>query len=103
MVMIRIRVAVYQRNAQRHPGEGQREVITGSFGNPQGTLDLAHRGIVGPQHANRYPREIDVGDDRGVGQGVGAAGHGQGLPLVVAPFGTTQTIAGDTPRHKGGR
>ena len=45
------RLAVHQRNAQRHPGEGQREVITGSFGNPQGILDLAHRGIVGRQHA----------------------------------------------------
>ena len=33
-VTLRSRVAVHQRNAQRHPGEGQREVITGSFGNP---------------------------------------------------------------------
>ena len=28
------RVAVHQRKAQRHPGEGHREVIAGSFGNP---------------------------------------------------------------------
>ena len=27
----------------------QREVIAGTFGNPQGILDLAHRGIVGPR------------------------------------------------------
>ncbi len=27
------RLMVHQRNAQRRPGEGQREVITGSFGN----------------------------------------------------------------------
>jgi hypothetical protein len=26
------RFAVHQRKAQRHPGEAQREVITGSFG-----------------------------------------------------------------------
>ncbi len=53
-VTLRIRVAVRQRHAQRHPGAGHREVITGSFGNPQGLLDLAHHGIVGPQHAMRY-------------------------------------------------
>ena len=41
-------VAVHQRMAERQPGDGQREIITGSFGNPQGILDLAHRGIVGP-------------------------------------------------------
>ena len=59
-VTLRSRLAVHQRKAQRHPGEGQREIITGSFGNPQGILDLAHRAIVGPQHAIRYSREVDV-------------------------------------------
>src|ERR1700722_11587635 len=39
--------AVHQRNTQRHPGEGQRQVITGSFGNPHGGLDLTQRRIVG--------------------------------------------------------
>ena len=33
-VTLRIRVAVHQRNAQRQPGQGQREVITGSFRDP---------------------------------------------------------------------
>jgi len=31
---LRIRVAVHQRGAQRRPGEVQRHIITGSFGNP---------------------------------------------------------------------
>ena len=54
-VTLRSRLAVHQRKAQRHPGDGQREIITGSFGNPQGILDLAHRAIVGPQHAIGIP------------------------------------------------
>ena len=33
-VTLRSRLAVHQRKAQRHPGEGQRHIITGSFGNP---------------------------------------------------------------------
>ena len=33
-VTLRSRWAVHQRNAQRHPGEDQREIIAGSFGNP---------------------------------------------------------------------
>ena len=57
-VTLRSRVAVHQRHAQRHPDVGHREVITGSFGNPQGILDLAHGGIVGPQHAIRYSPEV---------------------------------------------
>jgi hypothetical protein len=32
-VTLRSRLAVHQRNAQRRPGNGQREVITGPFGN----------------------------------------------------------------------
>ncbi len=43
----------------------------------QGILDLAHRRIVGSQHAKRYSREVDVGDNRGVGHRVGAARHGE--------------------------
>src|ERR1700747_635360 len=74
-----------------------------SFGNPQGILDLAHRGIVGPQRATWYSREVDVGDGRGVGHGVGAAGHGQGVLLVVAPSRTTQAPTGHSPRCKGQR
>src|SRR5262249_433659 len=31
---LRSRLAVPQPNAQRHPGDRQREIITGSFGNP---------------------------------------------------------------------
>ncbi len=33
-VTIRSLVAVHQRDAQRHPGERQRHVIAGSFGDP---------------------------------------------------------------------
>ncbi len=33
-VTLRSRWAVHQRNAQRHPGEGHRDVITGSFRDP---------------------------------------------------------------------
>jgi hypothetical protein len=33
-VTLRRRLAVHQRMVQRHPGEGQYEIITGSFGNP---------------------------------------------------------------------
>jgi hypothetical protein len=68
---------VQQRKAQRDLGVPHRVVITGSFGHPQGILDLAHHAIVGPQHACRYSHEVGVGDDPGVGQGVGAAGQGQ--------------------------
>src|SRR4029077_17587140 len=93
--------AVHQRKTQRHPGDGQSEIVTGSFGNPQGTLDLAHRGIVGPQHAKGYPRTVGEGDGRGVGHWVGAAGHGQAVPQVIAPSTTTQTETGNSPRRIG--
>ena len=53
-VTLRSRWAVHQRKAQRHLGIRQREVITGSFGNAKGILNLAHRAIVGPKHAVRY-------------------------------------------------
>jgi hypothetical protein len=33
-MQVTARWAVQQRMAQRHPGEGQYEIITGSFGNP---------------------------------------------------------------------
>jgi len=102
-VTFRICVAVYQREAQRQPGEGHREVITGSLGNPQGILDFGHRTIVGSQHALRYLREVDPGDGRGVGHGVGAAGHGQAAPLVVAPSRTTLGTTGSGPLRKGER
>ena len=42
-------------------------------------------------------QEVDPGDGPGVGHGVGAAGHGQAVPLVVAPSGTTQESPGDCP------
>jgi hypothetical protein len=32
-VTLRSRLAVHQRDAQRHSGEGQRHIVTGSFGN----------------------------------------------------------------------
>ncbi len=38
--MLGSRWTVHQRMAQRHPGEGQYEIITGSFGNPY----VYHRG-----------------------------------------------------------
>ncbi len=41
-VTLRIRVAVHQRKTQHRPGEDHRHIITGSFGNPQRLLDLAH-------------------------------------------------------------
>jgi hypothetical protein len=99
-VTLRIRWAVHQRKARRSPGKGNHEVITGSFGNSQGILDLAHCGIVGPRHATRYCRGIDVGDNRGVRHGVGAAGHGQSVPLVVPPSGATQPITGPSARRE---
>jgi len=84
-IMLRGRLSVRQRKAQNHLGEGQREILSGSFGNPYGILDLAHRGIVGPQHAKGYSRVVDVADECGVGQGVGAARHGEdrGIARVV--------------------
>ena len=78
-------------------------VISGSVGNPYGILDLAHRAIIGNLHAIRYSREADVGDDRGVGQGIGAAGHGQALPQAILPSRTTQAITGKSPRRQGDR
>ena len=46
---------------------------------------------------------IMAADDRGVGHGVGAAGHGQAVPQVLAPSGTTQPIPGMRPRREGER
>ena len=68
-VALRSGSPVHQRDGQRPPVDGHREVITGSFGNPEGILDLAHHGIVGPQHAIRYPQEVAEADDRGVYRG----------------------------------
>ncbi|HYB36306.1 MAG TPA: hypothetical protein VEF72_11380, partial [Mycobacterium sp.] len=56
---------MHQRNAQRHPGEAQREVIAGSFGNPQGILDLAHRPVIGPHHASWQSMADDLFDTLG--------------------------------------
>jgi hypothetical protein len=56
--------------------------------------------IVGPQHARRYAREVDVGDDRGVGHGVGAAGHGRAVPQVLCLSRTTELITGKGPRRE---
>ena len=92
--MLGIRWAVHERNAQRHPAENQREVITGSFSDSQGLLDLAHRAIVGHQHATWYSRNVDKADSRSVGQGVGALCHSQAVPLVVPPSGNTQPDTG---------
>ena len=91
---------MHQRNAQRHPDLGQREIITGSFDNRQDILDFANCRIMGSQGAQRYSREVDIGDDHGVGQRVGAAGHLHAAAQVVLPPGTTKAIPGDRPRGK---
>jgi hypothetical protein len=91
--------AVHQRDAQRHLCEGYRKVITGSLGNPEGIFDLLYRAIIGSVHAIRYCREVDVGDDRGVRQGVGGAAHGNGAVQVVVPSGMTEPIARGAPRR----
>src|SRR6516225_4750830 len=84
-------MAVHQRNAQRHPGEGHREVITGSFGYPQGSLDLAHRRIVGPQHASRYSRAVDPGDNRGV-KAIANGDPKMKVPLEASPSARSITL-----------
>src|SRR5436189_110088 len=91
------RLTVHQRNAQNQPGEGQRHVIAGSFGDPLRILDLVYDRIDGLQHAIGYSGEVTPRDYRSVGQGVGAAGHGQAVAQVVAPVGTTQAITGRSP------
>ena len=96
-------LAVHQRKAQRRPGEGpargHHRIVRQSAGRPRSRA----RGIVGPQHAKRYSRDVGMGDDRGVGHRVGAAGHGQAVPQVLAPSGTTQPIPGMRPRREGER
>jgi len=102
-VTLRSRVAVHQRKPQRHPGVGQRDVITGSFGDPQGILALAHRAIIGRKHATRDSRPVGEADNRGVRHGVGAARHGQSMPQVVLPSGAAQATTGESARREGDR
>ena len=49
------------------------------------------------------PESVDVGANRRVGHGVGAAGQGQAVPQVVPPFGTTQALTGFGPLGKSDR
>ena len=102
-VTLRSGVTVDQRKAQRQPGLGQCEIVTGALGNLQCFLDLTHRRVVGPDHASRYPPVVDVGDDRGKGQWIGAAGQVQAVPQVVAPTRVAQETPGKTPCREGER
>jgi hypothetical protein len=72
-VTLRSRWAVKQRNAQRHPGIRQHEIIPVSLALLYCILDLAHRAIVRHEHAMRYSREVDEFDNLGMGPIVGAA------------------------------
>lgn len=89
----RVFPAVDQRDAQCHPGDGQRDIVTGTLGDLQSVLDLAERAILGRQDTGRDARAVDVGDHGGIGHGIGAAGHRQTMLEIFCPPRTPQAIA----------
>ena len=57
--------AVYQRNAECHPRtKATARSSLDCSAITQGSLDLAHRTIIGSQGSKRYSREVDVGRRR---------------------------------------
>ena len=89
---------MHQRDAQRAPGQAQRDILTRSLGDLQRLLDVAQRGVVGQQHPARYRGTVGVCDDDGMRHRVGAAGHGQRPVEVVAPPRTAQRPSGGAAR-----
>ena len=86
-------------SAQRHPGEANARSSPdrSAIRRASSISRIADRRAPARQPVSPG---VDLGDDRGVGHGVGAAGHGQAVPQVVAPSGTTQAITGNSPLAK---
>src|ERR1700741_3310379 len=91
--------AVDQRKAEGQLSVRQGEIVSGSFGDVEGVLDLSHRGIIRSQNAGSYSDAVGVGNGAGVRQGVGVARHGDAVPQVVMPSRHTEAVPANGPRH----